>query len=531
MKSFALVISFLLLTTVRSVNYAQYQNVVISNQYMPNETSIMINPFNSDNIVAGSNNFYNASISYSAYYYSANGGLNWSGGNLISNVAKPSGDPVVIVDTAGNFYFIQNANWLIPPPNLDKFLIQKSTNGGMNWSEGTAFALNYPKMDDKPWGCVDFSNSIYRNNIYVTATLFDSYHSYSPNDSSNIYFYCSTDGGLSFTTGKRINKIAGNCVDSSATVEGAVPCTGPNGEIYTSWSGPLGIVFDRSTDGGNTWLNNDIFAAEQVGGWVGFYNISYHFNGFPVTACDISGGPYIGTVYINWVDQRNGANDQDVWLVKLTDRGDSWSQPKRVNNDPPGKNQFFTWMTIDRVTGYLYFVFYDKRAYSNFISADVFVARSTDGGNTFENIKVNSSAVNTTNYIGDYINISAYNNRIRPMWTDNNGYKVVTAIIDTFIIGIKPISNKIPIAFSLYQNYPNPFNPSTFIKFDVPHSSHVILEVFDILGKDNSELVDENLSAGNYEIQFDGGSFPSGVYFYKLTAGEYTKTMKMILLK
>jgi hypothetical protein len=511
--------------------YGQYQNVVISNQYLPQETSIMISPVNPNIIVAGSNNYYNVNTSNSAYYYSTNGGLNWSGGNLISNVAKPSGDPVVIVDTAGYFYYIQNANWMIPPPNLDKFLIQRSTNGGINWSAGTAFALNYPKMDDKPWGCVDFSNSIYRNNIYVTASLFDTYLSHNPNDSSNIMFYRSTDGGLSFTPGKRLNKIAGNCVDSSNTVEGAVPCTGPNGEIYTSWSGPLGIVFDRSTDGGDTWLDEDIFVADQPGGWVGYPGTLNHYNGFPVTACDISGGPYNGTIYINWVDQRNGPIDQDVWLVKSTNGGDSWSQPRRVNDDPPGKNQYFTWMTIDQITGYLYFVFYDARNYSYAVYADVYVARSTDGGNTFDNIKVNSSTVNTNGYIGDYINISAYNNRVRPMWTDNYGYKVVTAIIDTFVIGIKPLNNFIPDRFTLYQNFPNPFNPLTKVKFDVSEKMPVTLTLYDVLGKETAKLADGNLSPGTYEIEFDGSNFPSGVYFYRLRAGDYSKTMKMVLVK
>jgi hypothetical protein len=310
-----------------------------------------------------------------------------------------------------------------------------------------------------------------------------------------------------------------------------VPCTGPNGEIYTSWSGPLGIVFDRSTDGGDTWLDEDIFVVDQIGGWVGYPGTLNHYNGFPVTACDISGGPYNGTIYINWVDQRNGAIDQDVWLVKSTNGGDNWSQPRRVNNDPPGKNQYFTWMTIDQITGCLYFVFYDARNYSIAVYTDVYVARSTDGGDTFDNIKVNSSTVNTNGYIGDYINISAHNNRIRPMWTDNFGYRVMTAIIDTFIIGIKPISNKIADAFYLYQNYPNPFNPTTKIKFDVSENSHVALTLFDLLGKETAKLVNERLEAGSYEIEFDAGNFPSGVYFYRLTAGDFSRTMKMVLLK
>lgn len=94
-------------------------------------------------------------------------------------------------------------------------------------------------------------------------------------------------------------------------------------------------------------------------------NLVFRANGLPITYCDHSGRPYNGTIYINWSDQRNGPSDTDIWLVKSTDGGATWSQPARVNNDPPGKQQFFTWMTIDQVTGYLWFVFYDRRAHTN----------------------------------------------------------------------------------------------------------------------------------------------------------------------
>ncbi|MEZ5146518.1 MAG: sialidase family protein [Bacteroidales bacterium] len=63
-------------------------------------------------------------------------------------------------------------------------------------------------------------------------------------------------------------------------------------------------------------------------------------NGLPITVCDLSGGPNNGTIYINWSDQSNGEDDTDVWVVKSTDGGDTWSEPMRVNDDPPGKQQF-----------------------------------------------------------------------------------------------------------------------------------------------------------------------------------------------
>jgi len=83
----------------------------------------------------------------------------------------------------------------------------------------------------------------------------------------------------------------------------------------------------------------------------------------------------------------------------------------------------------------------------------------------------------------------------------------------------------------LAQNYPNPFNPSTTFQFSITKSSHVLLEVFNILGQPVARLVDENLSAGTYRMNFDASALSSGVYLYRLTAGNFTQTMKMVLMK
>jgi photosystem II stability/assembly factor-like uncharacterized protein len=104
------------------------------------------------------------------------------------------------------------------------------------------------------------------------------------------------------------------------------------------------------------------------------------------------------------------------------------------------------------------------------------------------------------------------------------------------LIGINPISSEVPERFSLYQNYPNPFNPVTIIKFDIPPSKGargmmVRLLIYDILGRELTALVNEELKPGTYEVSWDGSNYPSGVYFYRLTAGDYTETRKMILLK
>jgi len=98
-------------------------------------------------------------------------------------------------------------------------------------------------------------------------------------------------------------------------------------------------------------------------------------------------------------------------------------------------------------------------------------------------------------------------------------------------IGIKKISSEIPDRYYLSQNYPNPFNPVTNIGFSLPKSENVILVIIDVTGKIVENLVNEKLEAGTYSISWNAVGFSSGIYFYRITAGVYNQTRKIILLK
>lgn len=89
----------------------------------------------------------------------------------------------------------------------------------------------------------------------------------------------------------------------------------------------------------------------------------------------------------------------------------------------------------------------------------------------------------------------------------------------------------LPKGFQLYQNYPNPFNPVTVIRFEVPKAERVSLIVYDVLGRKVENLMNTNITAGYYEIPFDGSRLASGVYFYRLSTGSFTQVKKMVLLK
>jgi hypothetical protein len=334
--------------------------------------------------------------------------------------------------------------------------------------------------------------------------------------------------------------MGGDCIDGDNTTEGAVPCVGPNGEVYVGWAGPLlgtgsyVIFFNRSTDGGNTWLSNDIVAGTQPGGWD--YPIAglQRANGLPCTLCDVSNGPYRGNIYINYTDEA-GASDHDVKVLRSTNGGLNWSTPIRVNDDAAGREQFLSWMAIDQVTGFLYTVFYDRRNYTD-NNTDVYMARSTNGGTTWINERISASPFlpGSSTFFGDYIGISAYNGRVRPMWMRLVGgaLSVWTAIID-IPVGVEPVKNEIPNTFALHQNYPNPFNPTTKIRFEIPKQAEgeVSLKVYDLLGKEVASLVNGNLNAGNYEINWDAAEYSSGVYFYTLRASTYTETKRMVITK
>jgi len=102
--------------------------------------------------------------------------------------------------------------------------------------------------------------------------------------------------------------------------------------------------------------------------------------------------------------------------------------------------------------------------------------------------------------------------------------------IEKYSTGIKS-ENLRPYRFALGQNYPNPFNPSTVISWQLPVNSHVVLKVYDVLGREVSTLINEVEKAGNHKVRFDAGNLANGIYFYSLTAGNFHQTKKLILLK
>lgn len=102
---------------------------------------------------------------------------------------------------------------------------------------------------------------------------------------------------------------------------------------------------------------------------------------------------------------------------------------------------------------------------------------------------------------------------------------------DLITVGVEPDYLTIPSDYILNQNYPNPFNPATTIRFAIPQSEFVSLKVYDVIGNEVANLVNEELVAGSYKVQFDAATLTSGIYFYQLITGNYSETKKMNLIK
>lgn len=390
----------------------------------PCEPSICINPSNPNNIVAGS--------ILNRIHVSNDGGMTWQNDWLSSSLGV-YGDPVVRIGPKGNVYYSHLSNPTGQAYNsvefLDRIVVQKSTDGGVTYNDGTAPSNDRTKDQDKQWLYINPVDGT----VLMSWTEFDKYSSKDENDKSRILFSKSTDGAESWSEPVDISDLDGDCLDDDDTTEGAVPVMDKDGNIYVTWAYADKIYLDKSTDGGKTWLPKDIEVVDQFGGWTLDIPGIQRCNGMPILGIDRSGGARDGHLYINWSDQKNGTDDTDVWLVKSVDGGKSWSKRIRVNDDAKGKHQFFSWMDVDPITGYIYVVFYDRRAHDD-NSTDVYLAYSTDGGETFINKKISESPFipNDAVFFGDYNDISAYNGMVRPIWTrlERIELSVWTAIID-----------------------------------------------------------------------------------------------------
>jgi hypothetical protein len=477
-------------------------------------------------------------------YVTTDGGISWYGSDTMNAPVNIRGsDPAPAVDKDGTFLFTCISNL-----TTQELIGTYSTDQGRTWAAPYTIAV----PTDKNLSCTDdMPSSPFYGRTYTAWTQWGTL-----SDPRPIKISYTTNGGASWSTPVQVNNST-----AGAYSQGVDLRCGRNGEVYTVWAAPIRSSpftedfdgFAKSTDGGNTWtVTENVFDANGIRGFLPTKG-GIRVSSFPQMEIDKTGGPRDGWIYVVGCDRNipPAGSDPDIVFHRSTDGGATWSQGIRVNQDPlsNGAIQFFPNITVDDAGG-VNVVYYDDRNVGGQLT-EVFVSRSTNGGDTWVDFPVSDHAFvvapiagSTNGFMGDYIGINHIGGKLWPFWMDNySGHcQVWTTSVD-IVTSVDPIAEGIPGDFRLEQNYPNPFNPTTTIRYSLPsvsssgdkgragEGSHVRLKVYDMVGREVATLVNEVKQPGRYEVTFDAEGLASGVYLYRLQAGEFTQTKRMVLMR
>ena len=399
-----------------------------------------------------------------------NGGLNW---NLLnSRVINYNITRIIALDSL-TLYALAPNKYLLKTTNGGNNWILKDTNSWNNYSLKSIFFLN------------NYTGWIGCNNgrIIKTTNGSNSWSSYSLQSNDfikNIKFF-STGKGYLLDSANRFYS-SSNFGDNwnyifklnDSTINFKFPDES-TGYAYTKKS------IYKTTNSGINWIIINIVNINQDICNLEFCNSTFGYK------IELWGAPVPPYSSINTLYTTNGGIN---WTVSYS-------------------------LSYNDATSDIYFVNQNIFYFSN---DDGYISMTSNSGLNWSNQHIANSKINS---------IATFN---KDIWVaGDNG--IILKGSQMVPIGIRNTNAIIPDYFSLSQNYPNPFNPTTNIKYQITQNKLVTLKIFDILGKEIATLINEKQSPGTYEVNWDASAFPSGVYFYKLTTGDFTETKKMLLIK
>lgn len=460
-------------------------------------------------------------------YTSIDGGNSWLGNDTCTGnpYAFHGGDPGIAIDKDGTFILTR-----LGRSPFTGLYSHYSTDNGQTWSDQKVISTD--DLERASVATDYFPGSAYYGRTYAVWVKF------APPFPLMMSF--TDDGGINWSEPFPIN----NPPNRSA---GGDICIGPGGEVYVCWAGvtdvspfkEIHVGFALSENGGAEWqVNEQAFAMNGITGVLPEKG-GIRVNGLPGIAVDTTKGEMGGRIYI--ISGQKGlapaGNDPDIILNYTDNKGQSWSNAIRVNQDETdnGKVQYFPSVHVDTYGG-VDVIFYDDRNTSS-DSAGVVLARSTNGGTTWDEYRISDHNYKPEpigglgqGYQGDNIDLTSTESTIWPVWMDNSSgnYQIWTVPIDfsnLYDIEEPKTENQV---FEFMQNTPNPFRGDTRIAYKMKTDDHISISVIDMNGKEVQRLYDGYQAAGAHEAVFSA-SYP-GIYFLYVVSGTEIATIKMIAL-
>ena len=412
------------------------------------------------------------------YKRSVDGGVNWGTDTRMTNANGDSWYPSISI--SGLFVHVV---WMDTRDGNTEVYYKRSTDEGVSWEADVRLTNNtspsaYPSI------------SVSGLEVHVV------WRDYPGN--FEIFYKRSIDGGSNWGSDTRLTNNSAASYEASIAVSGQV--------VHVVWYDERHgiaeeIYYKRSVDGGVSW-GDDIRLTNNAGdSWAPSVSVSD------------------STVHIVWYDHRDA--NWEIYYKRSTDGGISWESDTRLTNDAAQKSN-----PCISVSDQVVNVVWEDNRDGNY---EIYYKGSTDNG-------INWGADYRLTYAALFSgrpSVAVSGSSVHVVWYDGRegNDEIYYKRNPTGITGLENIESEIPNEFILEQNYPNPFNPSTSIQYQVFSNTKVSLIIYDVLGNKVATLVNEEKPAGNYEVNWNASNLSSGVYYYKLQAGPFIETKKMILLR